>query len=216
MSETQELNGNAMVSNQAVGLSKASRNGRWPKAALWTGNEMYAAAGMVSTARDMGTYMTALLAGRLLNPATYEMMWTATPTPQYGANPPYDAVYGLGWDTAIDTSAGPVQVTKSGSVRGFTTQLILDPATDSGVFITLNANYRGANPSNALAYNLAASILQASSERVCSWRVIAAGRSTKTGSSLTTRPAFESMDGEPVRARTLGNDHGVDRHRACR
>lgn len=161
MSETQELNGNAMVSNQAIGYN-ASRNGRWPKAALWTGNEMYAAAGMVSTARDMGTYMTALLGGRLLEPSTYATMWTATPTPQYGANPPYDAVYGLGWDTAIDTAAGPVQVTKSGSVRGYTTQLILDPAADSGVFLTFNSNYAGANPSNALAYNLAASIFQAS------------------------------------------------------
>jgi CubicO group peptidase (beta-lactamase class C family) len=161
MSESQELGGTAMVANQAVGYN-ASRNGRWPKSKLWTGSEMYAAAGMVSTAQDMGTYMTALLGGRLLDPATYALMWTATPTPQYGSNPSYNDVYGLGWDTAIDTSAGPVQVTKSGSVLGYTSQLILDPATDSGVFISFNANYAGANPSNDIAYNLAAAILQAS------------------------------------------------------
>ena len=42
-------------------------------------------------------------------------MWTSTPTPQYGVNPPSDAVRGLGWDTVIDTSAGPTEVTKGGS-----------------------------------------------------------------------------------------------------
>ena len=72
MSETQELGRSATVPNQAVGYN-ASRHGRWPKAKVQNGPEMYAAAGMVSTAQDMATYMTALLSGRLLDPATYQL-----------------------------------------------------------------------------------------------------------------------------------------------
>ncbi len=161
MSQTQELGGSATVPNQAVGYD-APKHGRWPKAALWNGTEMYAAAGMVSTAQDMATYMTALLGGRLLDPATYGLMWTSTPTPQYGANPQSDALYGLGWDTAIDTSAGPVEVTKSGQVPGYTAQLILYPSTDSGVFVSFNTNYEtGPNPSGSVAFQVAESIYQA-------------------------------------------------------
>ena len=106
MSETQELGRSATVPNQAVGYD-APRHGKWPKAEVQNGPAMYAAAGMVSTAQDMATYMTALLSGRLLDPATYALMWTSTPTPQYGVNPPSNAVRGLGWDTVIDTSDGP-------------------------------------------------------------------------------------------------------------
>jgi CubicO group peptidase (beta-lactamase class C family) len=161
MSQTRELGGSARVPDQAVGYD-APRHGRWRKAALWNGNQMYAAAGMVSTAQDMATYMTALLAGRLLDPATYSLMWTATPTPQYASNPPSNDVYGLGWDNAFDTGAGPVEVTKSGSIRGFTCQIMLFPSTDSGVFVAFNANDpSGPDSSAPVAFQLAASIYQA-------------------------------------------------------
>ena len=60
------------VPNQAVGYD-APRHGRWRKAKVQNGPAMYAAAGMVSTAQDMATYMTALLSGRILDPATYEL-----------------------------------------------------------------------------------------------------------------------------------------------
>ncbi len=103
MSETQELGRSATVPNQAVGY-KAPRHLKWRKDKVQNGPAMYASAGMVSTAQDMATYMTALLSGRILDPATYELMWTSTPTLQYGVSPPSDAEFGLGWDTAIDTS----------------------------------------------------------------------------------------------------------------
>ena len=123
---------------------------------------MYAAAGMVSTAQDMATYMTALLSGRLLDPATYSLMWTATPTPQYGVNPPSDAVRGLGWDNAIDTSAGPTEVTKGGSVPGFISELILDPTSDSGVFVSINTNPHGSrDPSRVSALQVAEAVYEA-------------------------------------------------------
>ena len=76
-------------------------------------------------------------------------MWTSTPTPQYGVNPPSDAVRGLGWDTVIDTSAGPAKVAKGGSVPGFISELILYPTSDSGVFVSINTNLSGQSGSEA-------------------------------------------------------------------
>ena len=152
MSETQELGQSPTVPNQAVGYN-APRHGSWPKAKMQNGPEMYAAAGMVSTAQDMATYMTALLSEHLLNPATYNLMWTSIPTPQYGVNPPSNTVRGLGWDTAIDSSAGPTMVAKGGSIPGFVSQIILYPNSDSGVFVSINTNpygSRGAKPLSAL------------------------------------------------------------------
>jgi D-alanyl-D-alanine carboxypeptidase len=142
MSETQELGRLPTVPNQAVGYNAPS-HGRWPRAAVQNGPQMYAAAGMVSTARDMATYMAALLSGQLLDPATYRLMWSSTPTPQYGVNPPSSSVRGLGWDTAIETSAGPTMVTKGGSVPGFISEIILSPTSDSGVFVSINTNPQG-------------------------------------------------------------------------
>ena len=70
MSETEELGRSATVPNQAVGYD-GPKHGKWPRATMQNGSAMYAAAGMVSTAQDMATYMTALLSGGLLDPATY-------------------------------------------------------------------------------------------------------------------------------------------------
>ncbi len=156
MPSTEELGGSARVPNQAVGY-KASSHGRWPTAAVQNGPALFAAAGIVSTAQDMATYMTALLSGRLLDPATYRLMWTATPTPQYGARPPSDAERGLGWDKAIDTSAGPFEVTKEGSVPGYTSELVLYPTSDSGVFISFNT----LNPHGVTALQVAESVYEA-------------------------------------------------------
>jgi CubicO group peptidase (beta-lactamase class C family) len=155
MSETQELGRSATVPNQAVGYD-APRHGRWRKAEVQNGPAMYASAGMVSTAQDMATYMTALLSGRILDPATYELMWTSTPTLQYGVLPPSDAERGLGWDTAIDTSAGPTEVAKIGQVPGYNSELILFPSSDSGVFVSFNSEYHGSRDPNSVSASLVA------------------------------------------------------------
>jgi CubicO group peptidase (beta-lactamase class C family) len=161
MSSTQELGRSATVSNQAVGYD-APRRGKWPKAKVQNGSAMYAAAGIVSTAQDMATFMTALLGGRILDPATYALMWTSTPTLQYGVNPPSDATPGPGWDTVIDTSAGPSEVIKMGQVPGYTSELILFPSSESGVFISFNTNYAGSRDPNApTALQVAESVYEA-------------------------------------------------------
>jgi D-alanyl-D-alanine carboxypeptidase len=162
MSETQLLGQSATVPNQAVGYVTPT-HGRWRKAEQQNGLALYAAAGMVSTAQDMATYMTALLSDRILDPATYELMWTATPTPQFGASSPSDTLYGLGWDTAIDASSGPTVVEKGGQVPGFTSELILYPASDSGVFVSFNNLYPAKkNPNGVSALQVAESVYEAS------------------------------------------------------
>jgi len=161
MSETQELGQSARVPNQAVGYD-APRHGRWPKADVQNGPAMYAAAGMVSTAQDMATYMTALLSGRFLDPTTYGLMWTSIPTPQYGVTPPSNAMRGLGWDTVIHTRAGRTVVTKSGQVPGYTSELILYPSSGSGVFVCFNTNYYGSRDRNGVtALEVAESVYKA-------------------------------------------------------
>jgi CubicO group peptidase (beta-lactamase class C family) len=158
MSETQELGRSATVPNQAVGYG-ASSHGKWPRAAVQNGPEMYAAAGIVSTARDMATYMTGLLSDRLLDPATSKLMWTARPTQQYGVKQPFDAMRGLGWDKVIETSAGPAKVNKGGSVPGFVSELILYPNSDSGVFVSINTNPVGSrHPDGVSALQVAESV----------------------------------------------------------
>jgi D-alanyl-D-alanine carboxypeptidase len=161
MSQTQELGRSARVPNEAVGYGEPS-HGRWPKAELQNGLALSAAAGIVSTAQDMATYMTALLSGRFLDPATYQLMWTSTPTPQYGVKAPSDAIYGLGWDSAIDTSAGPTQVAKSGQIPGYTSELILFPSSDSGVYVSINTEYHDSrDPGGVNALQVAESVYEA-------------------------------------------------------
>jgi CubicO group peptidase (beta-lactamase class C family) len=158
LSESQELGGSPTVPNQAVGYD-SPKHRRWPRAKVQNGRQMYAAAGMVSTAQDMATYMAALLSGQLLDPATYRLMWTSTPTPQYGLNPSSVSVRGLGWDTVIDTSAGPTVAIKGGSVPGYISEIILYPASDSGVFVSINTNpYGSRNASRVTALQVAESV----------------------------------------------------------
>ncbi len=161
MSSTQVLNGTPMVPDQAVGYNPP-RHGKWPRADQQNGHAMYAAAGIVSTAQDMATYMTALLGGRLLDPATYQLMWTSTPTTAYGAKPASDNLYGLGWDSAIDTSSGPLMVAKAGQVPGYNSELILYPQSDSGVYVSFNTNYHGSkDPNGVIALQVAQSVYAA-------------------------------------------------------
>jgi CubicO group peptidase (beta-lactamase class C family) len=123
---------------------------------------MYASAGMVSTAQDMATFMTALLSGRILDSASYSLMWTSTPTLHYGVSSPSNDVRGLGWDMVIDASGGPIQVEKSGQVPGYTSELILYPSSNSGVFVSFNTNYYGSrNPNVANALQMAQSVYEA-------------------------------------------------------
>ena len=58
---------------------------------------------------------------------------------------------GLGWDTVTATSAGPTEVTKSGQVPGFNTELILFPSSHSGVYVSINSNDHGNRDPNSVS-----------------------------------------------------------------
>ena len=72
-------------------------------------------------------------------------------------NPPSDDVRSPGWDAAIDTSAGPTEVMKSGQVPGYTSELILYPTSDSGVFVSFN----DLDPNGLIALHVAESVYAA-------------------------------------------------------
>jgi CubicO group peptidase (beta-lactamase class C family) len=150
MSRTQELGRSPTVPNQAVGYG-APRHGRWPRTRLQNGSAMYAAAGMVSTAQDMASYMQALMSGKLLDRATYALMWNSTPTPQYGVKGPSSAARGLGWDTVTQKGNGHIEVAKSGLVPGFSSELILYTAAHSGVFVSFNTSDLGGKHSSGVS-----------------------------------------------------------------
>jgi hypothetical protein len=53
-------------------------------------------------------------------------------------------------------------VTKGGQVPGYTSELVLDPTTDSGVFVSFNTNYAGSrNPNGVTALQVARSVYKA-------------------------------------------------------
>ena len=160
MSQTQELGRSATVSNQAVGYSEP-RHGTWLKASVQNGPAMFAAAGVVSTATDMAKYMTALLSGGLLDQSAYRLMWTSTPSPAYGVKPPAESSRGLGWDFVIDAGSGAAVAIKNGLVPGFTSDLVLYPTTDSGVFVSFNTSDVGGATAGFTATEVAAAAFQA-------------------------------------------------------
>jgi CubicO group peptidase (beta-lactamase class C family) len=160
MSETQELALSATVPNQAVGYD-APKRGSWRQAKMQNGPAMYASAGIVSSANDMATYMTALLSQRILAPSTYELMWTTMTNLQYGVPNSYSH-RGLGWDIAINTSAGPTEVAKSGEVPGYNSELILFPSSNSGVFVSFNSRDKAnRDPDPVSALRVAEEVYQA-------------------------------------------------------
>jgi hypothetical protein len=77
-------------------------------------------------------------------------MWTSTPSLQYGV-PSSPSARGLGWDTVTATSAGPTEVTKSGQVPGFNSELILFPSSHSGVYVSFNSNDHGNRDPNSVS-----------------------------------------------------------------
>ncbi|WP_164931230.1 serine hydrolase [Erythrobacter sp. HKB08] len=88
------------------------------------------AGGIVSSARDMGRYLSMWLSGEddILSAATKDLM--------LAPSSPSSPFYGLGW--SIDPARGTTYHT--GLVPGFETLAAFDPAEGTGVVIMVNAN----------------------------------------------------------------------------
>jgi|ERR1700693_2215706 len=87
--------------------------------------------GLISSADDMARFEIAMLANKLVQPATREMMWT----PQKPADGSKDD-YGLGWGTL--KKYGLKLVGHDGSQQGASTSIALAPEKRAGVVVLAN------------------------------------------------------------------------------
>jgi serine beta-lactamase-like protein LACTB len=100
--------------------------------------------GLISSADDMANFEAAILAGKLLKPATQEMMLTAQRTAD--GNP---TSYGLGW--GITDKLGVHTIGHDGGQQGTSTAIILAPQKSAAVVVLTNMDGLDAN---ALAESL--------------------------------------------------------------
>jgi CubicO group peptidase (beta-lactamase class C family) len=95
--------------------------------------------GLISSADDLASFEAAVLAGRLLRPATLDLMWTAQKTADGKSTD-----YGLGWGVA---EVSGVQIrTHTGAQQGTSTAFILAPERRAGVVVLTNMD--GLNAGN--------------------------------------------------------------------
>jgi serine beta-lactamase-like protein LACTB len=87
--------------------------------------------GLISSADDMARFEIAILANKLLKPATREQMWT----PQKAADGSENG-YALGWDHS--KKFGLSLVAHSGGQQGTSTSIILVPERSTGVVVLAN------------------------------------------------------------------------------
>jgi serine beta-lactamase-like protein LACTB len=87
--------------------------------------------GLISSADDMAHFATAILANKLLKPATRIMMWT----PQKVADGSQNS-YALGWGTS--TKFGLAVVEHTGGQQGTSTSLMLVPERDAAFVVLAN------------------------------------------------------------------------------
>jgi D-alanyl-D-alanine carboxypeptidase len=97
----------------------------------------WAAGQLIGTPRDLNTFMTALLAGKLLKPAQLKEMRTTVPAPDFDFTG--DATYGLGLGT-IKLSCG-VAWTHGGDAPGYVTRnAVTEDGRAATIVVTANAS----------------------------------------------------------------------------
>ncbi len=85
-------------------------------------NNAYSTAGLLSTARDLATWVLALQEGKMLKASSLKQMWTPA-----RLNDGSQSTMGLGW--GIGLTRGRRGVGHSGDILGFSTSITLWPAT---------------------------------------------------------------------------------------
>jgi hypothetical protein len=176
MSDSQVFAGTTtMVPNQADGYQPYSSSTGWTQADYLPGEAAFSSGGIVSSAVDMGKYITAMLNGMILDPSSYYSLWASTPIPRYPFNPtqPEYGLRGMGWDIDNWTNDGPVEVRKDGGMPGYSTELILYPiahgnsgtqpyAHGDGVFVSINTSTDSSpTPADVRAVDVANAVYEA-------------------------------------------------------
>lgn len=87
--------------------------------------------GLISSAEDMANFETAVLAGKLLKPATQEMMWTVQRTADGKLTG-----YALGW--GLTDKVGVHTVGHDGGQQGTSTAILIAPQKSAGVVVLAN------------------------------------------------------------------------------
>lgn len=94
----------------------------------------YAAGGVVSTAKDLGTWMDALVGGRVLD-AEYQKMWLDSPRPE-DPDRPAGMYYGYGINRL---SWGPNTILlHGGETAGYNSSMVRDAANDMTIVVWTN------------------------------------------------------------------------------
>jgi len=122
----------SIIKNRPHGYKNDKTGDIQPVNNINTGTTTYAAGGIQSTAADLLKWNRALLAGKIVKPATL----TAAFTPQKLLNGE-PVKYGLGWH--LEELHGSPTVRHGGLVPGFTAETLYLPKEDVFVIILLNA-----------------------------------------------------------------------------
>jgi serine beta-lactamase-like protein LACTB, mitochondrial len=130
MEETQADNFFAIVPHRSRWYHK-DKSGVVQNAGVLDSSYKIPGGGLISSADDMARFEIAVMADKLLKPATREAMWT----PQKAADGSQNG-YGLGWGT--QKKYGVALVEHSGSQQGTSTSMILVPERRAGVVVLAN------------------------------------------------------------------------------
>jgi serine beta-lactamase-like protein LACTB len=87
--------------------------------------------GLVSSAEDMARFEIAIMANKLLKPATRDLMWTPQKTTDGSQNN-----YALGWGT--EKKYGLALVEHTGGQQGTSTSIVLVPERHAGIVVLAN------------------------------------------------------------------------------
>jgi serine beta-lactamase-like protein LACTB, mitochondrial len=130
MEETRDDNFFAVVPHRSRWYHK-DKSGVVQNAGVLDSSYKIPGGGLIASADDMARFEIAVMADKLLKPATREAMWT----PQKAADGSQNG-YALGWGT--QKKYGVALVEHSGSQQGTSTSIILVPERRAGVVVLAN------------------------------------------------------------------------------
>lgn len=135
----------SIVPHRARWYTRGPNRGGIVNAGYTDNSYKWAGGGFLSTPEDLVEFADALAKGRLLDPATVELLWSSQKT-----RDGRDTGYGIGWATDID-GAGRRRISHSGGSVGGTAFLILYPDQDLIVAVLVNSDstFVGATPTIA-------------------------------------------------------------------
>ena len=131
----------AIIPHRARGYS-IDKDGTLQNAILLDLSNKPPGSGINSTARDLGRFMVAIYAGKLVTPATWNQM--ITPAKTRDGEP---TIYGYGWFVGgpVSTYHGLREIGHGGDVQGFASVLYAIPEKNFGVIVLSNGEKENAS-----------------------------------------------------------------------